>query len=119
MNIIIPSLFTLFIASLVLYNITSRFSGYTIAILAFVSLIIILYNNVSMFGDEYKFFIDFFETFGGRLMLVVVIGGIIFIILGFISKMDVVKVQMQKVFASTKPYTNIPVERIMKIERQL
>lgn len=119
MNIIIPSIFTLFIAAVILYNITSRFSGYTIAILAAVSLIIILYNNITMFGDEYTFFINFFETFGGRLMLVVIIGGIIFIILGFISKMDIVKVQMQKVFASTKVYTDIPVERISKIERQL
>lgn len=68
-----------------------------------------------MFGYEYKYFIDFFQTFGGRVMFVVVIGGIIFIILGFISKMDIVKVQMQKVFSST----NIPLERIMKIERQL
>ena len=115
MNIIIPSLFTLTLASVILYNITSRFSGYTIFILAIVALIIVLYNNITMFGNEYKYFIDFFETFGGRVMLVVVIGGIMFIILGFISKMDIVKVQIQKVFSST----NIPVERIMKIERQL
>ena len=115
MYIIIPSIFTLFLASIILYNITSRFSGYTIFILAIVSLIIVLYNNITMFGYEYKYFIDFFQTFGGRVMFVVVIGGIIFIILGFISKMDIVKVQMQKVFSST----NIPLERIMKIERQL
>ena len=115
MNIIIPSLFTLTLASVILYNITSRFSGYNIFILAIVALIIVLYNNITMFGNEYKYFIDFFETFGGRVMLVVVIGGIMFIILGFISKMDIVKVQIQKVFSST----NIPVERIMKIERQL
>lgn len=115
MNIIIPSLFTLTLASVILYNITSRFSGYTIFILAIVALIIVLYNNITMFSNEYKYFIDFFETFGGRVMLVVVIGGIMFIILGFISKMDIVKVQIQKVFSST----NIPVERIMKIERQL
>ena len=112
-------MFTLFIASFILYNITSRFSGYTIAVLAFVSLIIVLYNNFTTFGDEYKFFINFFETFGGRLMLVVIIGGIVFIILGFISKMDIVKVQMQKVFASTKSYTDNSIERIGKIERQL
>ena len=68
-----------------------------------------------MFGNEYKYFIDFFETFGGRVMFVVVIGGIIFIVLGFISKIDIVNVQMQKVFSST----NIPIERIAKIERQL
>jgi hypothetical protein len=115
MNIIIPSIFTLFLASIILYNITSRFSGYTIFILAIISLIIVLYNNITMFGNEYKYFIDFFQTFGGRVMFVVVIGGIIFIILGFISKIDIVKVQMQKVFSST----NIPLERIMKIERQL
>ena len=115
MNIIIPSIFTLTLASIVLYSILSRFSGYTIFILAIISLIIVLYNNITMFGYEYKYFIDFFETFGGRVMFVVIIGGIIFIILGFISKMDIVKVQMQKVFSST----STPIDRIMKIEKQL
>lgn len=119
MNIIIPSLFTLIIASIILFSIVSRLSGYTIFILAVVSLLIVLYNNITTFGDEYRFFIDFFETFGGRLLFVLIIGGVVFVVLGFISKIDVVKVQAQKVFASTKPYTNIPVERLREIERQL
>ena len=119
MNIIIPSIFTLFLASIILYGIVSRFSAYTIFILAVVSLIIVLYNNLTMFGDEYKFFIDFFETFGGRLIFVVIMGGVIFIILGFISKIDIVKIQAQKVFSSTKSFTSIPVEKLREIERQL
>lgn len=119
MNIIIPSIFTLFLASIIIYGIISKFSGYTIFVLSIVTLFIILYNNITMFGNEYNFFINFFETFGGRLLFVVIIGGVVFIVLSFISKLDIVKVQAQKVFASTKPYTNIPVEKILQIERQL
>ena len=119
MNIIIPSLFTLFVTSIILFSIASRLSAYTIFILSIVFLVIVLYNNITMFENEYIFFIDFFETFGGRLLFIGIIGAIIFIVLGFISKMDIIKVQGQKIFASTKPYTNIPVERIAKIERQL
>jgi hypothetical protein len=46
-------------------------------------------------------------------------GGVIFIILGFISKIDIVKIQAQKVFSSTKSFTSIPVEKLREIERQL
>ena len=119
MAFVIPSLMTLGLASFIIYSIVSRFSTYAIFILSIVVLCIILYNNITTFGNEYKFFIDFFDTFGGRLLFIIIIGGVAFVVLGFISKLDIVKVQALKVFANSKPITNTPIEKILQIERQL
>lgn len=119
MNIVIPSILTVILASVILYGIMSRFSSYNIFILALVFFVFVLYNNVTMFGNEYIFFTDFYNTYGGKLLFILIMGGILFIVIGFISKINLVNGPKQKVFTSSKPFTNIPIEKILQIERPL
>jgi len=119
MNIVIPSILTVTLAAIILYGIMARFSSYNIFILAVIFFIIVLYNNITMFGKEYVFFTDFYNTYGGKLLFILIIGGIIFIIIGFISKINLVNGPKQKVFSSSRSFTNIPIEKILQLERPL
>jgi putative copper export protein len=119
MNIIIPSILTVILASVILSGIISRFSTYNIFILALIFFVFVLYNNVTMFGNEYVFFTDFYNTYGGKLLFILIMGGILFIVIGFISKINLVSGPKQKMFSSSRSFTNIPIEKILEIERPL
>jgi len=130
MELFLPSLVILLLAGFVVLFIIPRISPFIIFILCTVFFILALYGHSLLFYNEYKSSLwrDSLRNSVPAILAGVISIGILIATLNLFTNIKInmptfslgsVEGRNQKVFSTVNGYTNIPIEKIKELEKQL
>jgi len=128
MELFLPNLLIVALAGILIFIFIPRFSSNILFLLCFIFFGFAVYSHYLMFNNTYQraHMLETVKSYGSTVLIIVVVLAIFIATSNLFTniKFKLPKwVQMepsdQKVFSNVRGYSNIPIERLAELERQL